>query len=350
MPKLPGYSRAVGHWGRRPDRFVALQQAGARVRVALEDKLFAMGRPVNLWLVAAPGDPGVVACTCTKETSAIAEAKCRTCCGSKRAPGFFRFMHETLHASSSAYAASTTGWTLANVELDRTLKPNRFVLTSGSLTGTATTPAHAYANSQSATWATDLAAYRRDAGQTTAAEVSVSGGAWGPLAGLTVPGVGTGTGTLRFRITLARPDATQESPSFEIVRARHAQPELRSERVRRDRPDLATGAILVLKTWVVEQVMRTLALGREIEHQNDTSWTAPLDTFSSAVTLGSVAARITDTGEGPHHFYQLTAGLDSDERYVISQIRYSDQVEAMLTYQSFTERRAQAGEPVWQVW
>ena len=318
------------------------------MRVALEDKLITMGRPVGLWLAALLGDAGVVACTCTKGTTATAEAKCVSCFGTKRAPGFFRFGYETVHASSSAAAAG--GYVLTSCVVDTTLKPNRVALAAGALTGTVLSPALVYSNPQAADWTTDLRAYRRDAAQTVAAEFSTDGVSWVALASINGTAKPSGTGTLRFRVTLIRTATTQESPSFEIVRARHAQPELLTVRMRRARPDLTVGTVLVMKTSVTEQVLRHAVLGRVAEHQSDRSWTAPLDLYTSSIAFGAVAARLADTGEGPHHFFRPLQGLDVDETYVISQIRYSEQAEGLFVSQSFDERRVQSGESPSLVW
>lgn len=362
MGKLQGNPRAVGYWGRRPDRVTALYGVGGQIRVALEDKLLTSKRYAGLWLVANAGDTGngtaSVPCTCTKETSATAEEACQTCYSSKWAPGYRRFLHETIHASSSAYAADATGWTLTNVELDRRLKPNRLVLSAGSLTGTIVTPALAYANPATfQDWSTNVVSYRRVAGQTVATEFSTDNGTtWVALSLINGVSRPTGTGAVRFRVTLTRASVSDESPAFEIVRVRHAQPNLRSSRFLRARPDapdlgaVPVGSILLLNTWVIEQVMRAAVQGRLAEHQNERTWTAPLDFFTSAIAFGSVAAKLADTGEGAHHFLRPGNGMDTDETYAIIGISYSQELENMFTYQAWSERRVQPGEAAYSAW
>lgn len=355
MAKLGNYHLAPGYWGRKARAIVRAWQPGARIRVSLEDKLFANGQPFKLWLVASAADAGTYPCTCVKDTAALGEAKCLTCHSSKRAPGYFRFMHETLHASSAAVAAGASGYTLTGCALDTTLKPNRIGLTAASLTGTVVTPALAYANPRSADWEVQVNAYRRLAGQTVTTSFSTDGGTtWWPIADINVVGRRpVGTGTLRFRVVMTRAAVTDESPTFEIIRARHPQPDLQTRRVVDAMPTaepLAVGSILLAKTWVMEDVLRTAGQARLTEHQNDRSWTAPLDLFTRGIELGAVAARLSDTGDGAHHFVEQDFGITDGTRYAITQISYSEQIEGLFTYQSFTERRVQVGESLALVW
>ena len=135
--KFPGHPAAVGHWARNPyRRIINGEQIPAKVRVLLQDKMRGMGKPAYLWMPVQSTDAGVVACTCVNDTTGQADQPCYTCYGTKYAPGYLRFAHETLFWAS----AEASGWTLTNCTLDTTVRPHRVLMDSGATSATSIAP------------------------------------------------------------------------------------------------------------------------------------------------------------------------------------------------------------------
>jgi len=355
--KLPGFSNAVGYWGNDPNCRLRADQTAAKVRVLLQDQLRLNGKPAALWLPVAPTTAGVVACTCDKDTSQNSDFKCMTCFGMRYAPGFLKFGYSTLHFSS----AEASSFTLTTAALDLRKKPNRIQISSGATSAIIETQDKAFDNPAGDDWEVELLAYRRTSGDTFTLEWSIDAGStWytvaltdGPLYGfrgaLTGIGKPVGTGTLRFRVTLTRTSAsTPESPTFEIVRARH----VRSRDVNSallSRPDYNAGKILVLKTWDQEFVAREVARGRTVDHLGDRLMTTPLDFFDTSVTRDTPAAAVDDREAGAHPFFEYTTGVRASQRYAIHAINLDVTIGDIFTHQSFSERRVQDGELYWYV-
>ena len=339
--KVPGSSRAVGHWSRNLHCRIGQEAVSDKVKALLQDKLVAMGRPVELWLPVGEADTGVVACTCDKNTRPGSDYKCLSCFGTRFAPGYRRFLHETLFASSAQY----DDFTLTGVERDLTIKPNRLRLLRTGLTGTIVTPAQAYANPRSADWTFQVVAFRKTSTDTILAEFSTDGGTtWTNIININGSAKPIGTGTLRFRVTLTRAAITTDSPDFEILRVQHRQPDRMTRQSQaRSRDQLLPGQVWLLKTWVIEQTLRQAGLGRGTEFQNDHSWTAPLDFYDTAITRDTPAAKIDDREAGPHPMFEHAFGIDSGQRFAIFQLSYNEQL-LTFTHQSFAERRTQSGE------
>jgi hypothetical protein len=338
-------SRVVAFWGQDPHCRMEQERTPDKVRVHLEDQLRTNGRPTWLWLPVASTTSGVVACTCDKDTTQNADAKCLSCFGARYVPGFHKFLHHTLHWSS----AEATH-TLASVEYDRAKKPNRLRLIAGATTGTITTAAKAVTNPEADPIELDLAAYRKIAADTVGLEFSTDNGlTWtavaltaGPKYGFrgTLTPTPTG-GTLRFRITLTRASGTSvESPSFEILRARH----VRSADVNPilyQRAEYQTGQILVLKSWDQELVTRDPSRGRIIEHMADRMQTAPLDFFDTTIGRDTPPAALDDRAAGPHPFLEYTSGVRATRRYVAYAINIDSTIDDVMNHQSFSERLPQ---------
>lgn len=357
--KLIGRSAhlATGYWGRNIYCRVRSDQTAEKVLVQNQEKLVAMGRPALLWLPVAATTAGVVACTCDKDTTQNSDYKCMTCFGARYAPGYLKFAHETLHWSSAEHAS----FTLTDVEVDRTKKPNRLRLAAGEVTGTLVTQDKDFTNTALDDWELELSAYRKVAADTVALEWSTDAGAtWtavslsaGPLYGYrgTVAGALLGTsGSVRFRVTLTRASGTSaESPSFEVLRFRHLRSADLNPYPTGARPDLGAGEVLLLKTWDQELVERTAARGRIVEARADRSWTVGLEFFDTSITPDTPAAALDDREAGPHAFFAYTTGVRQEQRYAIHQVAHNVGFGGTLTQQSFAERRVQAGEPYWLV-
>lgn len=360
MPnKLSGQHLAPGYWG-SPWRFVELSQAPARVRVWLQDKLVARGRWAYLYLPASSATSGAVACTCTKNTTDQADRACLTCYGTKYAPGFLRFMHQTLFWCS----AESSSFTLANTTLTTTKKAHILTLATGQTSGTIVTQDKAYANSAGRDYEVKLEAYRRASGSTIALAFSTNGGGvWTnvTLTEVAAPGHGftgtipaaslVGSGNVRFRVTLTRASSGDLTPAFEIVRLRRPLSENENRQLTRRRGDHSSttpGRILILRPWIVEQDSLEDGRGKLIEHIGDRTWTAPLDFFDTSLTRDTPSCRVDDA-EGPHPFYVFTSGIHAETRYVITKTSYNDQF-GLFTHQFFDDRRAQNGESYHLVW
>lgn len=347
-PKLPPYEGAVGYWGSEGVRGrIDDEEIYGKVRALHQDKIIgSLSPPVALYLPLRPTEG--VACTCTKETRAAGEARCLSCHQTKRAPGYRRFLHETLFFCSS----STAGATLTNVELDTTLKPHRLRLVEGALTGTIVTPDLAYDNTDEATWETNLAAYLFTAGDAVSVEFSTDAGAtFEDIADLNGVDQPIGAGQLRFRFTLTRLSADTESPAFEIFRARHPQPSRLNVELRYYREDYAPGDIAILRTWSVGGRALTDRYAGQLDHTADRSWTLPLDFFDASIVRDTPAAGIFDYDEqaAPHPFFEQRAGVNLGKRYVMTQFSYNETM-GIFTHQAFSHRLAQAHEAYGLVW
>lgn len=357
------------YWGRDPHQRLDLERTAEKIKKGLQDQLRMNGRFVSLWLPVPGSGAGTVPCTCDKDTTQNSDFKCISCFGARFVPGFFKFLHSTVFfasAESAGYAgpypASQPPFVLASVNIDRTKKPNRLVLAPGATTGTITTPDKPYANPGDDDWELELAAYKKVAGDTVLLEYSTNGGVsyhpvtlvGGPLFGyrgtLTGPLKPTGSGVIRFRITLGRASGTTvESPAFEIVRARHLR-SLDINPVLRLRSDYQAGQILVLKTWDQEFVAREIARGRTIDTLGDRAWTTGLDFFDTTITSDTSQAAFDDREAGAHPFFEYTTGVRSAQRYAVYAVNLDSTIDNVMSHQSFSERRIQPGELYSLVW
>lgn len=353
LPPAPGvesskHHTAIGVWG-SPYRRTRLEQVSSRIRVLLQDKLVTGGKYVGLWLPVTPTTPGVVPCTCTKNTTDSADRACQSCFGAKFCPGFLKFLHQTLFWSS----AETSLFTLTNAEIVTTKKAHVIMPISGNTTATIITQNKAYSNPDSVDWELKFDAYRRATGGTFTLEFSIdSGGSWTPIVLTEVPNPGhgftgsilgttlTGVGTVMFRVTMTRALGTDLPPAFEIIRLRRKLPERENLQLIRQRPDHQVGSILILKSWSQEVDALDPGRGRLIDHQNHTTWTSPLDFFDTTIAMNTPPCRI-DEAFGPHPFYEFTSGIQQTTRYVITQVNYNDCFENRFTWQGFIDRRSQ---------
>lgn len=359
--------RALGcvevYWGNDPHQRMQDEQTPQKVRKGLEDQLRTNGRPVFAWLPVVGASAGTVPCTCEKDTTNNSDFKCMTCFGTKYAPGYIKFLHSQVYFCSAEFAgyagpypAAQPAFTLSNVVIDRTKKPNRLMLASGATSGTIVTPDKPYTNPGDDVWELELSAYRKTTGDTFALEYSLDAGVTyrsitltpGPLYGfrgaLTDSHRPLGSGTIRFRVTMTRVSGTSpESPSFEIVRVRHVR-SLDCNPIIQLRNDYTDGQILILKTWDQEFVAREIARGRTVEAMGDRAWTAPLDFFDLSLTRDTPPVAFDDREAGPHPLFEYTEGIRTSERYAMYAINLDATLDNVMSHQSFSERRIQAGE------
>jgi len=344
MPqKVKGSHLATGYWGNNPRCHIEQNQIGDKLKANLQDALIAEGKPVNLWLPVSRTTPGTYPCTCDKDTTSRADVKCLSCYGTRKVPGYLRFQHELVFFSTAKDEVAL--YTLTDTERDLSIKPNRIRLTSGALTGTIETNDKPFTNPAGLDWEFEVAAFRKFATDTIGAEFSTDGGGtWTDITLINGAAKPTGTGTLRFRVTLTRAATTTDSPDFEILRVRRAQPENQNPVAAGVRDDLQPGQILVLRTWYIEKTSRQLQVGRQTDFDSDRGWTTPLDFFDITITPDTPPAKINDREAGPHPFYEHAFGVEQGERFPIFQVSVSEQIDFTFTHQAFFDRRAQDGE------
>lgn len=241
-------------------------------------------------------------------------------------------------------ALTTLGASIDGLELDMQFKPNYLRLAAGRTSGTLTTGAIPFSNPNGEPWSARADFYLRGAGQSVTVEYSVNGAAFTALN--TLNGAGpSGEGVMRFRITMTRAAATDRSPAWSAVRARHVA----SERVRtagytnvREDISPSDGYILVLRPWIVEATQSDTGRGVTVEWMGDRSWTLPLDFFDSTITADTPTARVDDQAPGPHPFFEWARGIKAGNRTVLTSFKYNE--FGLFTQQSFDERRALTNE------
>lgn len=331
------------------------EEAGERVRVLLQDKLLARGKVCNLYLPVASTTVGVVACTCTKNTTDTADRACLTCFGTQFAPGYLKFLYDT-QFWCSAEAAS---FVLTTAFISASKKANVIVLDEGALTGTIETQDKAFTNlTPAADYELKLEAYRRAAGETFTLEFSTDAGAvWDPVAltevssGFGFTGTLTppaGAGNIRFRLTMTRVSVDDLTPAFEIIRLRRVLSEYTNQQIVRRRPGFGDGNILVLRGWTQEQDSLDPSRGRLTDNLGSQAWTSPLDFFSTFLTRDTPTCKINDA-LGPHAFYTYTSGVQGGDRYAISQVNFNEWL-GVFTHQYLQDRHVQEREPIQSVW
>ena len=198
MPKSQNRNKCLhGHWG-NPWRRIEGDQTADKVRVRLEEKLMARGVPAWLYLPVTSGTPGVVACTCEKDTTQNHDRACNECYGRGLVPGFERFLHETIHFGSSESAS----YTLVGCTRDLRIKPHRILMDTGITSATIETQDKAYSNADSDSWSTQTDAFLRDTGNTVTTEFSTdAGGSWFNVSLINGANQPVGAGNIRFRVT-----------------------------------------------------------------------------------------------------------------------------------------------------
>jgi hypothetical protein len=110
------------------------------------------------------------------------------------------------------------------------------------------------------------------------------------------------------------------------------------------RDDYNDGQILILKTWDQEFVAREIARGRTVDAMGDRSMTAPLDYFDKSLTRDTPPCALDDREAGPHPLFEHSSGVRIAQRYSIHAVNLDTTIVDVMSHQSFSERRTQAGE------
>lgn len=237
------------------------------------DQLLAGGLRANLWQNVHPLpyddilQPGTLPCTCLKKSGEHADRRCYQCHGIGFVPGYAKFGYGTLYKAAISAGLITNG-----VVLNTVLKPHRWELLPGVLSGTIETAAIPFVRPPvGGTWEARSDGAVRHPDSDLRTEVSVNGGPYFPLAAL--PGLDPMAGSLRFRMTLERANAAIPSPFWEIVRARF--------------PYIAVKGrlgpwILILKTVSQNKITQD-PRGNLIDSSGNRFWTKPLSFFNCHV-------------------------------------------------------------------
>jgi len=310
---------AVGWWGRDLQCRIEGEQIPCKIKTLLGDKLLSRGKDVYLWQQVTESTAGVEICSCVKDTTQRADITCSSCYGVKLIPGYIKFGHETIFSSSTS-----SSLTLTNTELNMDIKPYRILLSPTQLTGTIESGAIPYSNAISANWG-----YRLDAANildtnSINVEFSTNNIDFYPISELNDSGkIPIGTGNIYLRITMARANAEDRSPEFEIIRLRHANTE--------------QPFIKILRPQVSE-FPSIMQYGRRSEFIGERFWTMPLDFFDENIQADTPAARIVENS-----FYERVTGINVGNRFVTTKLNYNEEF-GTFTEQSFEVRRVQPEE------
>lgn len=310
------------------------------------------GRVGLLWVPVHDGMDGTAPCTCVKSTSGAGERRCRSCYGARRAPGYYKFLHETIWWGQ----AEASAFTVDGVVLETDTKPHRFGLASGRLVGTAISNPKAFANTSGAAWAWHLDASLRSAGSAVETAFQVVGrdpvDQWTDIAELNEPGLQPiGAGQLRIRFTLRRPAAGDEGPSLEILRIRRPRVEAENRRILATVPEYneLNPGILFSRTPVILAPTMDPQRGRIFDHTGDQGWCAPLDFYDTTLVRDTEGARIDNRNVDPLPFYEMAGGVQTARRYFMTGISYNEEL-GMFTSQKWDDRLAQPEEWAVFVW
>lgn len=343
--KIPGYHMVPGYWGRSPAKIIDSYQKIEHIRVLLQDKLIARGRPAQLWRPVDELTPGTIQCTCVKNTNDVAQRLCPSCYGVGLVPGVLKFNNQTIFFD----IAEHTTFTLVNTLRDTVTKPHMFEISSGQLSGTIETPDKTFTNPDDVDWEVESQIDLKVAGNTVLVEFSTDGGTnffdISLINGANKP-TGT-TGNIRLRITLTRGSTSDRSPRYEITRIRRVESENYNNYVidarRGTFAESAAGDILILPTWTIKEIALGASVGHQIEDRDHRMWTSPLDFFDLTIGINTPDARIFDVSEGPHPMIEYSTGTEAGRRYALVRLSASEDM-GPFTHQAFTERRSQRNE------
>lgn len=333
FPKIPGRvvrkqgDHAVGTWAPNLRGEFEAAQSLEKAHAALWDKICHYGIRAELWQEQTPDPiqnpldlrPGVGVCSCVTEGQRAPDKKCLTCHGTSKIGGYERFGYTYLHLASVSPQLAL----LNNLELDKSIKPNRILLSSGQTEGTFETTDISISNTAGFPWEADTVAFIR--AQTNAIDIFWSqdaGVMFEPLQTLLAASEPPRTGKLRFRVLLRRESGTK-SPAFEILRLRHRRIEVPEIRLLRNMPRRQKG--------------RT-NYGQTEETPGNNWWTMPLTFFDPSAVLGERSSRIDQES-----FIHTLEGALLDVRLKVVNPQYSDPKGRFMT-QRFTVRRLQADE------
>ena len=318
--KLRHFDHAVGWWGgKNIHERVHVEQIAAKIRVLLQDKLMSRGKDVFLWSMVSANTPGVLPCSCVKETANRADNTCSSCYGAKFIPGYLKFAHETLYLASVDPTA-----TLNNVSLDYDIKPSRIALNDGVLTGTITSVAIPYDNHRNLSWEFHGDGVNVLNTNTISYTFSTDNIIYYPISQINDLGKQPiGIGNIYLQVILTRVNLTDRSPYFEILRIRH--------------PKHKHPYIKILRPWV-RDLPQLMQYGLRSDDAANTYWTAPLDFFDHSIPRDTPACRILERS-----IYQRIDGIDTDHRYIVASSDWNEQM-GLFSWQHFTVRRVQPEE------
>lgn len=341
--KVPGSHLAVGYWGRDIRCRIINGQTMPSISALQWDQLLAGGLRVRLWQTVHPAFldnvalAGTIKCSCVKASGEHADRRCFSCHGNDYVPGFVLFGYTTLYVASISPNLTTVGLVLNTV-----VKPHRWELATGVISGTITTADIQYtrpANVGGFWEARSDFVNKNPSTGSVLTEFSVDAGTtWFPLNQLAV--VNPPTGPIRFRVTISRNAPSDSSPAWEILRARFPTVAIS--------PDGRLGPwILILKT-VTSTKQDQDPRGIVTESVGNRFWTKPLSFFSCRVPqLGPVGAPIpTANLIRDQAFVEFLDGIQDGskpKRWSLTNTTYDDPL-GYFTRQFFDAREQQEKE------
>lgn len=319
--KVPGASSAVGYWGRSINTRIEQEQIPEKIEALLADKLRSRGKSAYLWTQVTEDTPNSLECSCVKNTTERADITCNSCYGTKFIPGYIKFLHETLY-----FASISLGNTLVNTVLSTEIKPYRIELADNQLSGSVTSARIQFSNLLDFDWEVDIVAPNILETNLVTISFSMNGIDFYPIEEIN-DNKPTGVGGIYLRVSMSRAVVTDRSPSFEIIRIRHAI---------KEKP-----YILILRPNVNE-IPALMQYGGRVENIGERFWTMPLNYFCSNIPANSSLARIKENS-----FYERVTGLNAGIRFVTTKLMFNEEMggeDGYFTQQSFEPRRVQPEE------
>lgn len=317
-----------GYWGRDIRSRISAEFVPDKVLALHYQKIQAMGLPYALWREADFVNPNLSSCSCFKDTSKQPDVPCQTCYGTGKIPGYFKF------GTVNYWVASIDPiWTLTNTIVDTNNRPNRIMLATTAITGTAvSSDLPVNMAGKLSQWEFKVDGYTRDGGANSSilTEFSINSGAtWQTLSVLNLESSGIFT-QIRFRITLNRTTVNNKTPMFEIIRFRFANAF--------DIANLISEPIIrIIPTWLNEAEIKQL-YGRKFEANGKRFWTLPLTFFDPTLSKETPTSRLSDDD-----IVEVRYGGEVGYRYKLIDFSYSDTF-GVFTRQEMALRKV-AGTP-----
>jgi len=300
-----------------------LGQIPEKIEALLADKLRSRGKSAYLWTQVTEDTPNSLECSCVKDTTERPDITCSSCYGTKLIPGYIKFLHETLY-----FASISPGNTLVNVVLTTDIKPHRVELADNQLSGSVTSARLQFSNPLGLDWEFDVVAPNIFETNLVTVSFSVNGIDFYPIEEINDAGKKPiGLGGIYLRVSLSRATIADRSPSFEIIRIRHAN---------KEKP-----YILILRPNVTE-IPALMQYGGRVENVGERFWTLPLNYFCSNIPANTQLARIRENS-----FYERVTGLNAGIRFVTTKLMFNEEFggeSGYFTQQSFEPRRTQPEE------
>jgi len=336
---------ATGSWSRDIFKHVKAEQEHASQRALLIEQILAGGIRSDMWMGVKSGNE----CACYKQSNKQSDAKCGSCYGERYVPGYLKFGYDTVWMS-----ATDSDVTLTGVEITKTFKSAKVVLTSTSTSGTIESGDKSFSRTAfGSTWESQALSFVRIEGQSNVVvEYSLDSGIiWDDIDNLAT--VNPSSGNIRFKATLTRDTTSIITPAFEIVRARYARIDLSSgdalggaDSEKSDCGEYRFGP------WVL--LMRSIPISRNTkgEHadlpvqDNLKVWTAGFSLFDPTIEIGSEDEYVKDNKV----LFEIKDGVQTGSRYKVTSWSPSDPFAYVIVQQTMDIRYVDPVGPFSLVW